>query len=64
MEVLGCRLLEVETQVIAWHFEEVGQGLCIRGGITLSPLVIGSEMGRMLWWRLVAWKGIGVLNGR
>jgi len=24
VEVVGCRLLEAETQVVAWHFEEVG----------------------------------------
>jgi len=24
VEVEGCRLLEAETQVVAWHFEEVG----------------------------------------
>ena len=32
--------------------------------ITLSPLVVGSEVGRMLWWRLVALKSIDVLHGR
>jgi len=31
VEVMGFRLLEAETQVVAWQFEEVGQGLCIRG---------------------------------
>jgi len=31
VEVVGCRLLEAETLVVAWHFEEVGQGLCIKG---------------------------------
>jgi len=31
VEVLGCRLLEAKTQVVAWHFEEVRQGLCITG---------------------------------
>jgi len=24
VEVVGCRLLEAGTQVVAWHFEEVG----------------------------------------
>jgi len=24
VKVVGCRLLEVSTQVAAWHFEEVG----------------------------------------
>jgi len=24
VEVLGYRLLEAETQVVGWHFEEVG----------------------------------------
>jgi len=50
--VLGCRLLEAENQVVAWHSEEVGQGLYIRGWNNSSPLVVGSEMGRMLWWRM------------
>jgi len=24
VEVVGCSLLEARTQVVAWHFEEVG----------------------------------------
>ena len=43
---------------------EVGQGLCMGVGVTLAPLVVGSEVRRMLWWELVTLKGINMLNGR
>jgi len=38
VEVVGHRLLEAETQVVAWHFEEVGYGLCMRGWNNSSTL--------------------------
>jgi len=38
---------------------------CVQGvRITLSPLVVGSEVGRILWSRLVTLKGINMINGR
>ena len=33
-------------------------------GVTFSPLVVGSEVRRMLWWGLVTLKAINMLNGR
>jgi len=40
-------------------------GGCIWGvGVTLSPLVVGSEVRMMLWWGLVMLKGIDVFNSR
>jgi len=40
-------------------------GVVYKGvGVTLSPLVVGSEVGRMLWWGLVTLKGINMLNDR
>jgi len=33
-------------------------------GMTLSPLVVGSEVRTMLWWGLVTLEGINMLNGR
>ena len=64
LEVVGHRVLGVGNQVVAWHSEELGLGWCIGGWSTLAPLVIGSEVGRMLWWRLVTLKGIDMFNGR
>ena len=38
---------------------------CVWGvGMTLSRLVVGSEVRRMLWWGLVILKGIDMFNGR
>jgi len=40
-------------------------GVVYRGvRVTLAPLAVGSEVGRMLWWRLVTLKSIDVLHGR
>ena len=40
-------------------------GSCKCGvGVALIPLVVGSEVGMMLWWRLIILIGIDMFNGR
>jgi len=69
-------MVEVEVEVVGHKVLGVGSlvgdgilrrwdGGCVWGvRVTLSPLVVGSEVRRMLWWRLVTLIGIDMFNGR
>ena len=62
MRGIGCSRLKSRcAYAILWWWDRG----CVWGvGVTLSPLVVGSEVRRMLWWRLVTLIVIDMLNGR